>query len=174
MIERVANLWDEPADAKCITTNGFLKKDGSLVMGRGVAQQACRRYPFFPVTAGNYVKTYGNTLGVFTKQHLLKEYKPWEPHEYFITFPVKHNWYEPADLALIEKSAHELMDMLNEPGFKWMTTVLLPLPGCGNGQLSWTDVRPVLAPILDDRVHVINNRRSKEFNPVTTSTSVAT
>jgi len=34
-------------------------------------------------------------------------------------------------------------------------TVVLPRPGCGNGQLDWSDVHPVIAPILPDSVHVI-------------------
>jgi hypothetical protein len=165
MIEKLANLWDEPCDARCITTNGFIKKNGSLVMGAGVAGQAQARYPNLPKIAGDFVQTYGNIVGIFTVEHLLGEYKPWKEHEYFITFPVKHAWYEKADLALIERSAYELMAALNEPGFIAWKKVLLPLPGCGNGQLSWSDVKPVIAPILDDRVWVISNLLTKDFNP---------
>lgn len=155
MREEQLDLWDTPADAKCITTNGYIKTNGELVMGAGVAGQAQARYPRFPKIAGDFVNTYGNIVGIFTAEHLLSEYKPWKQHEYFITFPVKHVWYEDADLTLIERSSHELMDALNEPGFKSWKKILLPRPGCGNGHLKWKDVKPVIEPILDDRVIVI-------------------
>jgi len=38
------NLWEIEADWRVITTNGFVKKDGRAVMGRGVARQALQRY----------------------------------------------------------------------------------------------------------------------------------
>ena len=40
MIEIKGSLFNEPCDAFCITTNGFIKKDGTCVMGRGCAKQA--------------------------------------------------------------------------------------------------------------------------------------
>lgn len=64
----------------------------------------------------------------------------------------KHNWYEKADPALIVKSAKKISAMpalLNR-------VVVMPRPGCGNGSLKWTDVRDLLAPILDHRFHVIS------------------
>ncbi len=33
--------------------------------------------------------------------------------------------------------------------------VYLVRPGCGNGQLKWEDVKPLIAPILDDRFIVV-------------------
>ena len=45
------NIWDIKADAKCITTNGFLCKSGRLskaVMGRGVAKQAAVTFSGLP------------------------------------------------------------------------------------------------------------------------------
>lgn len=163
MIERLTSLWDEPADAKCITTNGFIKNNGNLVMGAGVAGQAQARYPRFPKLAGEWVKRYGNHVFIFDSENDLRDYNdPIDNCRYYITFPVKHVWYEKAELDLIERSAKELMHVIDKIAAK---KVLLPLPGCGNGQLSWTDVRPVLEPILDDRVWVISNSLSKDFNP---------
>jgi hypothetical protein len=164
MIERLANLWEEPCDARCITTNGFIKNNGKLVMGAGTAGQAQSRYPRFPKLAGDAVKQHGNHVFPFSIGELWSYGDPDDHCLYYITFPVKSVWYEKAELELIERSAHELMSVINKLELK---KVLLPLPGCGNGQLSWTDVRPVLEPILDDRVHVISNSLSKDFNPVT-------
>lgn len=162
MVEKVTDLWTEECDARCITTNGFIKNNGNLVMGAGVAGQAQERYPFFPKVAGKAVKEYGNMVHVFRDDWLVPNtmfYKQdHQDRQWFITFPVKHVWYEKADLDLIEKSAHELMELIDEPGFSFMKKVLLPIPGCGNGGRSWSEVKPVLTPILDDRVWVINNK----------------
>ena len=141
------DLWDEPSDAKCITTNGFVKKNGEGVMGAGVAKQATVRYSGIAATLGTVLRTRGNHVAAlaYNYDHIV------------LAFPVKHHWRKPAELELIERSAHELVAFLDEyflslENFK----VLLPRPGCGNGQLRWEDVKPVLEPILDDRVWVID------------------
>ena len=58
-----------------------------------------------------------------------------------------------ADLSIIKKSAHQLMELINKFGWK---KVLLPRPGCGAGGLSWNVVNPVIKDILDDRVIAIH------------------
>lgn len=151
MLEKYCDLWKEPADARCITTNGFIKKNGELVMGAGVAGQAQKRWPFLPYKIGQTVKECGNH--VFT-YNLTEDYKP---ITWLIVFPVKHVWYEKADLSLIKRSAEELMDTLDKPEFSHWTKVLLPRPGCGNGQLKWEQVKPVIETVLDDRVVVVDN-----------------
>ncbi len=45
MIEEFGDIWEIPGDARVITTNGVVRKDGACVMGRGVALQAKMRYP---------------------------------------------------------------------------------------------------------------------------------
>lgn len=157
MLTKVCDLFSEPADARCITTNGFIKKNGALVMGAGVAGQAQFKYPLFPKIAGKVVKEQGNHVYFFGNWHLkgfqAANYSQ-EPLIYYVTFPVKHNWYEKADLELIKRSSYELMKIIDNMNWK---KVLLPCPGCGNGQLDWIDVMPVIEPILDDRVVAVDN-----------------
>ena len=74
-----------------------------------------------------------------------------------LSFPVKHNWFNNADISLIKRSAKELLDW-SEP----FRSIVLPRPGCGNGGLKWEDVKPVLEPILDGRFHVITFGKDKE------------
>jgi hypothetical protein len=147
MIEVIGNLWtyhlpdgSEP-DIRVITTNGTVKRNGECVMGRGCALEAKSRYPDLAFMLGQVIQGLGNeAFWIMTKDGPI------------ITFPVKHNWYEKADLSLIEKSALKIASMhaLEDK------TVVMPRPGCGNGRLDWElNVKPILAPILDDRFHVI-------------------
>lgn len=140
MIEITGDLWEFPATARCITTNGFVRNDGHAVMGRGCAKQAARRYPALPALLGGLLKEKGNHV------FLLME------HPRLYTFPVKRNWYEQASLQLIERSCQELI-----PFIKAGERCVIPRPGCGNGQRDWvTEVEPILSKLLDDRFMVID------------------
>ena len=109
-------------------------------MGAGVALEAKRRHPSLPIILGQAVTGLGN-----------------EPFwivvdgEVIVSFPTKHHWKHPSDIRLIESGATKIAQM------RALTdrVVVMPRPGCGNGGLRWSEVRPVLVPILDDRFHVI-------------------
>jgi hypothetical protein len=151
-------------DWLCITTNGTRKNDGSAVMGRGCALQAKERWPELPAKLGRTIKQFGNlphTLGAITKAGEL-----WEltQHHWNIpspsidgisilwSFPVKHYWGEPASLGLIETSARMMMFEAKDLDVE----IALPLPGCGNGGRSWSEVGPILHSILDNRFTAIS------------------
>lgn len=124
-----------------IPTNGFVKVNGECVMGRGVAQQAARMFPWLPLMLGTQLRKTGNKLYLF--EDITRGYR-------LITFPVKHNWWEKADLDLIRTSTKELGSIKS----LW-SGVYLPHVGCGNGQLDWADVQPILEEYLDDRFTVV-------------------
>lgn len=141
MKEIKGDLWTIPADTICITTNGYVKANGRAVMGRGCAKEAIERFPIMQRWLGSSIRKYGNhvcDLGIFMERQ-------------FYSFPVKHNWWEKADLDLIRRSCIEL----NERIAGW-NKVLLPRPGCGNGGLRWEDVKPEIAPLLPDNVFVVH------------------
>lgn len=56
-------------------------------------------------------------------------------------------------LSLILQSAQELVYLADRAGW---TSVALPRPGCGRGERTWDEVRPLLDPILDARFIVMN------------------
>jgi hypothetical protein len=62
MREITGNLWDYHDDGWwiAITTNGFIRRDGTAVMGRGCAAQAAKRYPALPRRLGTRLQTDGN------------------------------------------------------------------------------------------------------------------
>lgn len=146
MIERVGlDLWAfgrDDVDARCITTNGTIKRDGRAVMGKGCAREALLRFRRLDRALARHIERHGNVVGVIQQD---------DRHPPLVAFPVKHAWHEPADLALIEASASQLVSLAIGRG--WMR-VVLPRPGCGNGGLDWKDVRPRLA-ILDDRFLIV-------------------
>ena len=125
-----------------ITTNGIVRKDGACVMGRGVALQAAQRFPDLPFVLGAAIEVDGNHV------HAFRDFR-------VFSFPVKQHWIEPADPDLIQQSARQLWYAF------WkmhLDKVYLVRPGCGNGQLKWEDVKPLIAPILDDRFIVVERR----------------
>ena len=131
------NLWKfhTPANWIVIPTNGSIRHDGACVMGRGVALQAKKRYSDLPYELGQYIRRFGNVVHTFREYGLL-------------SFPVKHKWFEKADLELIEQSAKQLLYVVDRP-------IYLPMVGCGNGRLAWKDVKPVLDKYFDDTFTVV-------------------
>lgn len=149
MREVVGDLWtwDDPPGsvvARVITTNGTVKKDGTAVMGAGVAEQAVELFgDGLPKWLGAQIAEFGNHM------HAARP-SPSRPY-WLLTLPVKKEWRNKADIGLIVQSAQQLhlwvLAMLDGGG-----TIVLPRPGCGNGGLKWDIVKPVLAPILDQPV----------------------
>jgi hypothetical protein len=129
----------------CITTNGTLRKDGACVMGAGIAKEAARQFDWVAKDLGRNILMYGNVM------HYLG-------HN-LVSFPVKHNWWETADIELIKRSCNELIAFLDSMAIERDVeecTAILVRPGCGNGKLDWeTEVKPVISSLLDDRVYII-------------------
>jgi hypothetical protein len=145
MIEVYGNLWTyQPADAICITTNGYVTKEGHATMGAGCALEAKARYPGISKVLGDLIFHWGNHVFWLGKK---------DP--FLFSFPVKVHWGQPANLGLIAQSANELVERVNEEPWDQWTDILIPRPGCGNGRLSWEQVKPVINPILDDRFKII-------------------
>jgi len=133
------DIWNVYAKGEVIVipTNGFVKNDGEAVMGAGLALQCKRIYPKMPAMLGQMLIKHGNNVFLFT--HAI-------PKGSFYTFPVKHNWWEKADVKLIEKSCDQLVE---EYLHSVVGPVYLPMVGCGNGQLSWGVVEKILDAKLD-------------------------
>jgi len=154
MKEVYGDLWayeDRKGFYILITTNGFIKNNGEGVMGAGVARQAAEKYPELPRLLGQSLIRRGNVVSRLTDQ--------------IFSFPVKHEWFRDADLKLIKKSVAELNRRASgNPKRKYV----LPRPGCGSGNLTWTKVRPLMEG-LPDNVFVIerenlNGRKAKNGN----------
>ena len=156
-------------DAICITTNGFVKKNGEAVMGRGCAKRAAQLMPGLPEILGNALNSQGNQVYA---------HGPWEGIE-IVTFPVKPRrdvcrpdksnvvkhmqkqfkpgdrvpgWACIANAVIIQESAQQLSCIASDRNWE---TVVLPRPGCGAGELIYQNIKPILEGELDDRFFII-------------------
>ena len=164
MREAKGNMLQMDCDALVITTNGFVKSNGDAVMGRGIAKQISDHLSWVPGKLGELIRLHRNI------PHLLGHHAdialvsyPVKPHSVIFTGDniVEHakaqfnvgdrvpGFYAKADPALIVKSAHALVVMAD--AYPSWQTILVPRFGCGAGELSWLDIKPLVAPILDDR-----------------------
>ena len=140
------------ADAICVTTNGVVKKNGSAVMGAGNALQARKIFKGLDLDLGRLIKKNGNIVQIIRFEMIHGKKIP------IVSFPVKHNWWEKADLELIRKSLDQLSAEIK---FNQWKKVILPRPGCMNGKLSWlTEVKPLLELFMDDQIYVIDRSKS--------------
>jgi len=125
------NIWSEAHRIKgivVIPTNGCVKNNGSAVMGRGLARQAVHRLPDVEKLLGKALQEKGNHVFLLSSPMWGK----------VITFPVKSNWWEKAELIIIERSAKELADLHIKE------SILMSYVGCGNGRLDWKNVKPII------------------------------
>ena len=152
--EMAADLWEVAlrlkADAVCITTNGTVRSDGACVMGRGCAREALERFPGIGYRLGEAIRRFGQGK-VISLGHPTDRTGKEMPY-ILVSFPVKHNWWEKADLSLIERSARILAKAADEKGWR---VVVMPRPGCGNGGRKWEEVKPILQRYLDERFVIV-------------------
>jgi len=146
MIEVEGNIWDYKSTVICVTTNAVVKRNGALVMGRGVAKQCLDRNPGIDFVFGKAVSQNGSIMQILTELD--------QPSLRLLAlFPVKQHWRQSAKLGIIERSATELGNLAEKTP---NSIFVLPRPGCGNGNLSWREVKPIIEHILPNNVHVIH------------------
>lgn len=140
MLEKTGDLWKarQPGDWVCITINSFIRNDGCLVMGRGIALEATKLYPDIQKTLGLLIEAHGSRLEVLEDDKL-------------IAFPVKKHFKDKADLQIILRSTIQLLDAAK----RIQGRILMPRPGAGFGRLDWLEVKPMLAHYLSSDRFVV-------------------
>ncbi len=128
-------------DVICVTTNGEIKKDKRAVMGKGIAKFFRDTFKDVDLLLGKYLKLFGN------RAFMLGEYQYGNKMVKLATFPTKHTWRGKSDLNLIAASAKQIKGMADK--YEW-SKIYIPIPGCSNGQLNWSQVKEVLNN-LDER-----------------------
>ena len=171
-------------DAFLVTTNGFWNAKGEAVMGAGVARTMKERYPDIPKTLGTFLrenhKRMKDDAGAKEREPWNVPYcigKGVRGVNIF-SFPTKPTfiyrkedaldcytyefdrenrlpgWKGKGSLSLIERSA-QLFHAWVESAPLIFKHIILTRPGCGNGQLSWSEVKPVLDKYFDERYTLV-------------------
>ena len=141
MILEKGNMWDAFGKGIfMITTNPSRRKDGAVVMGRGIALEAKTIFPKLPYDFGWLLECKGNCfideIGKYNGT----------PIWYFM---VKDHWKNDANLSIIVSS----LDSLKELSSTTNVRVDLNFPGIGNGKLPREAVLYLLED-LPDNVHI--------------------
>lgn len=140
MRETTGDIWNYLGQGViAITTNGHITRDGSAVVGRGVARQALERFPDLQLRIGAMIRTIGNHVAILGNG--------------LVSFPVEDSPWALPDPRLIRRSAEELRRLADRESWQ---LIVVPRPGCGGGGLSWREVRPLLEELFDDRFLIIS------------------
>lgn len=132
MIEYVeGNIFDSPAQVIVNTVNTV------GVMGKGIALEFKNRYPQmfekYKIACEKRLLTIGKLMLISAPDHML------------LLFPTKENWRFPSKLSYIEQGLKRFCDNYAQRG---ITSIAFPKLGCGNGDLDWNDVRPLMEKYL--------------------------
>lgn len=149
--DRIAKQFD----VICITTSGSIKTNGKAVMGAGNAKEARDTFYDIDGTLGELILKNGNNVQFIQKMFIPITHKIYSVS--LLSFPTKYHWHEKSDLHLIERSIHQLVQLVTNT-IGW-NKVLLPRPGCQNGKRKWlSEVKPILKRHLDDKFSVIRRK----------------
>lgn len=125
------DIFDSPAQVIVNTVNTV------GVMGKGLALSFKKRYPdmfeSYKQACERHLLTIGTLMLHQEADHLI------------LLFPTKENWRNPSKLEYIEKG---LMKFVNNYAEKNITSIAFPKLGCGNGELDWNLVRPLMEKYL--------------------------
>jgi O-acetyl-ADP-ribose deacetylase (regulator of RNase III) len=125
------NLFDSPAKVLVNTVNTV------GVMGKGIAKTFKEIYP-----------------EMFQRYQQLCEAKLFDignlwlyrtEHKWVLNFPTKKHWRNPSRLEFIEAGLEKFANTYSREN---ITSIAFPQLGCGNGELDWTDVEPLMVKYL--------------------------
>lgn len=131
LIYRRTSIFDSPAQTLVNTVNCV------GVMGKGLAQAFKEREPdmFAP-----YKRICDQKLLVPGKLWLWRGRESW-----VLNFPTKMHWRNPSRIEWIEQGLEKFVSAYRSQG---IDEISFPQLGCGNGNLDWDDVRPVMEHYL--------------------------
>ena len=109
------------------------------VMGKGIALEFKKRYPDMFQAYRDICDRRKLKIG-----SLMLYY---EPDHWVLLFPTKENWRNPSRMEFIEAGLAKFCRTYAEKG---ITSVAFPKLGCGNGELNWSEVQPVMEKYLKD------------------------
>jgi hypothetical protein len=108
-------------------------------MGKGIALAFKRIYPEMFSEYQALCEEQQLQIGTL---HLYRTANKW-----ILNFPTKTSWRQPSRLEYIEAGLNRFREIYRDAG---IYSIAFPPLGCGNGELSFDDVRPVMEKYLQD------------------------
>jgi O-acetyl-ADP-ribose deacetylase (regulator of RNase III) len=145
------SLFDSPAQTLVNTVNTV------GVMGKGIAKTFRERYP---AMFKEYKKLCDHGDLTIGSLHLWKSDDRW-----VLNFPTKTTWRLPSKFEYIELGLETFVENYERMG---IVSASFPPLGCGNGNLDWRDVRPLIERYLNQiniPVYVHSLHVGDEFVP---------
>lgn len=127
----IGNLFESPAQTLVNTVNT------TGAMGKGVALQFKR---FYPDMFREYQQLCERGEIAIGRLFLYRT-----PHKLILNFPTKDDWRKPSRLEYIEMGLKTFVDTYEQAG---IYSVAFPPLGCGNGELRYAEVRPLMERYL--------------------------
>lgn len=152
-------------DVICVTTNGFVKRDGSCPMGAGIARDVLNKFPGIDFRLGKCINVSGNIPHIINDNPIIISL-PTKPDNFILTdqnsvYPYNKmkNLYgkscpgfmSQSDIILIRESLNYIKNISD---LHFWNKIALTRPGCGNGGLDWDYVKSNIEDLLDDRFFV--------------------
>lgn len=125
------DIFNSPAQVLVNTVNTV------GVMGKGIALDFKQRYPeMFKV----YEKVCNDKLLDIGNLLLWRG-----PEKWVLMFPTKKHWRNSSKIEYIEEGLKKFVATYSDKG---ITSIAFPRLGCGNGNLNWEEVRPLMERYL--------------------------
>lgn len=132
MLEYIeGDIFNSPAQVIVNTVNTV------GVMGKGLALSFKRRYPSMFEAYRRACEKKQLTIG-----KLMLYYAP---DHWILMFPTKENWRNPSKIEYLEAGLSKFVRSYADKG---ITSIAFPRLGCGNGELLWENVKPVMERYL--------------------------
>ncbi|MBZ9818936.1 macro domain-containing protein [Mesorhizobium sp. CA4] len=122
-----SSVFESPAQTLVNTVNTV------GVMGKGIAKEFKSRYPRMFREYRGLCEAHAFQVG---NLHLWRSDTRW-----VLNFPTKTTWKLPSKMEYIERGLRKFVATYKDLG---ITSVSFPPLGCGNGNLNWDDVRPLM------------------------------
>ncbi|MBQ9305630.1 macro domain-containing protein [Butyrivibrio sp.] len=107
------------------------------VMGKGIALEFKKRYPNmfdkYKTACEKKKLKVGNLMLCYETDH------------WTLLFPTKEHWRNPSKIEYIEQGLMKFCNVYAENG---ITSIAFPKLGCGNGELDWNMVKPLMEKYL--------------------------
>lgn len=128
-----SSIFDSPAQTLVNTVNTI------GVMGKGIAKEFKRRYPLM---FKEYKQICDERLLEVGALHCWRG-----PNRWVVNFPTKTTWRKPSTIEYVEEGLDTFRANYKRMGIQ---SISFPPLGCGNGQLDWEEVRPLMLMYLSN------------------------